>query len=85
MKESDQNIKDIYKKELSTFVINNNSLYPPLSSSKNGDTRLEDIKNFLASSKNQTGNKKKEWPKYITDLEKMKCINKKKMMILKLI
>ena len=38
---------------------------------------MEDIKNFLASSKNQTGNKKKEWPKYITELEKMKRINKK--------
>ena len=33
----DQNIIDLYKKELSTLVINNNSLYTPLSSCKNGD------------------------------------------------
>jgi hypothetical protein len=55
---------DIKIKEfLSNYVKNEISIYPKLNAMSNGDTKLENIYNFLLSSKNN--NNKKKWPAYI--------------------
>ena len=53
-----------YKDYLSNFVKNNYSVYPKVNGTKNGETKLEDIFNYLVSKKNQN---KIIWPKYIND------------------
>ena len=66
-----ENLSEEYKKILTTFIKNDKSIYPPLKCSKYGDTKLEDIKNFLLSSQNYNKykNKSKIWPKYIIEGE----------------
>ena len=60
-------ISEKYHYELTHYVENKNSIYPQLKACIHGNTRLEDIYNFLKSSINYKGNKSKCWPKYITD------------------
>lgn len=66
-----ENISEEYKKILTTFIKNDKSIYPPLKCSKYGDTKLEDIKNFLISSQNYNKSKNisKNWPNYIIEAE----------------
>ena len=42
-----ENLNIEYKKILTTFIKKDKSRYPPPKSNKYGDTRLEDIKNYL--------------------------------------
>jgi hypothetical protein len=60
-------LRDKYKKELTSFIKNDKSIYRSIKSTKYGDTRLEDILNFQIPSKNYNGKKEKNWPKYIKD------------------
>jgi len=53
------NLTDKLKLELKTFLKIDKSIYPPLKGSKHVETKLEDIKNFLLSSKNYNSNLKK--------------------------
>ena len=53
---------ELYKKVLSNFVSNPNSIYPSLKSCSHGDTGLEDIKNYLISNKNNNSIISKIWP-----------------------
>ena len=53
-----------YKDFLSTYVKNNNSIYPVLNGTKYGVKKLEFIYNYSLSEKN-INNKEKEWPDYI--------------------
>ena len=50
---------------LTSYVNNKYSNYPELKGTKFGETKLEDIKNFLISELNNS--KKKKWPKYIEE------------------
>lgn len=43
--QSKDKLSQEYKQILTTFVKNNNSIYPPLKGYKYEDTKLEDIKN----------------------------------------
>lgn len=61
-------LEEIYKEELSNFVSNENSIYPALICCKHGNTRLEDIRNYLLSCKKYKTSQTKIWPKYITYL-----------------
>ena len=54
-----------YKDYLTSYVKNKYSNYPELKGTKFGETKLEDIKNFLISELNDS--KKKKWPKYIEE------------------
>ena len=61
---------DKYEKELSNFVENKVSIYPKLNGCISGNTRLEDIYNFLKSNQNYNNsknNQSKHWPKYINE------------------
>ena len=53
---------------LASYVNNKYSNYPELKGTKFGETKLEDIKNFLISELNNS--KKKKWPKYIEELKR---------------
>lgn len=80
-REKDKNIKEDniltekYKKELTSFVKNNDSIYPIINGCKNGNTRLQDIYNYLKSGlENNTKSKKKIWQNL---LKMLKIIIKK--------
>ena len=60
-------ISEKYHYELTHYVENKYYIYPQLKGCIHGNTRLEDIYNFLKSSINYKGNKSKCWPKYIND------------------
>ena len=64
-------LSEKFKLELKTFLKIDKSIYPSLKGLKHGETKLEDIKNFLISSKyyNSNLNKRKIWPKYIIEAE----------------
>ena len=67
----DDEIETNYEEALKNFVTNENSIYPKIEGCKNGDTRLEDIFNFLKFEIYFNNHKlnKKLWPKFITVLE----------------
>ena len=56
-----------YKDFLSNFIKNNYSVYPKIYGTKKGETKLEDIFNYLVSKKYQ---KNIIWPKYKKDAKK---------------
>ena len=59
----EMNIK--FKKFLTTYVNNEKSIYPEIKGTKSGETKLQDIYNYLQSEIQSPNNKK--WPSYIED------------------
>ena len=57
-----------FKKFLTTYVINESSPYPEIKGTICGETKLQDIYNFLQSERQSPTNKK--WPSYIEEVIK---------------
>ena len=74
----DDEIESKYEEALKNFLTNENLIYPKMEGCKNGETRLEDIFNFLKSEIDFNNNKlnKKLWPKFITNLKEQIKANK---------
>ena len=54
---------DKYKKELTSFIVNKESIYPKMNGCKNGNSRLEDIFKYLKSCNySKIYSNKKVWP-----------------------
>ena len=61
---------DKYKKELTSFIVNKESIYPKMNCCKNGNSRLEDIFNYIKSCKYpKIYSNKKVWLRFIIDAE----------------
>ena len=70
VKETKDNLNIKYKDKLTSFVNEQKSIYPKINV-KNGETRLEEIYNFLISEQkyNKDEIKTKTWLKYIIILK----------------